>query len=267
MAATIGGLGWRIAVPRAVNKTALLLILGMLSILGSKNIQGANASNAPLTAYPVPFKGSEVHSTDITPFYKWTGMLARMDARTQPLRPWLDNRKMLESLPAADMVQKVDDFINSYDYVADIINWGVSDYWETPAEFFAHGGDCEDFAIAKYAWLRSLGVAEERLRIAIVYDRIKDMPHAVLILYINNKAMILDNQVRDIRDSSTTSRYRMVYSINRLGWWFPAKSEDDKLSMVEDMKRQSSNAIQFSPDCLAGASRPKCINAIEPAAR
>ena len=257
---------------RAVKHSALFFILIVLSIIAIEQIQAPGAINASLAAYPAPFNGSEIHSRDITPFYKWTSMLARLDANKQPLQPWLDNRKMLESLPATDMIQKVDDIINSYDYVADITNWGVSDYWETPVEFFAHGGDCEDFAIAKYAWLRSLGVAEERLRIAIVYDRIKDMPHAVLILDINDKAMILDNQIKDIRDSNATTRYRMVYSINRLGWWFPKKSEGNKVSMLGEVKRQEEiandgAAVEFSKDCLAGSKLPECINAIEPAVR
>src|SRR5450756_1139456 len=94
---------------------------------------------------------------------------------------------------------------------------GVTDYWETPDEFFEHGGDCEDFALAKYAWLHSLGVPERRLRIAIVHDTIKDATHAVLIIYINRVALVLDDQVDEIREARAVTRYRMLYSINRLG--------------------------------------------------
>jgi predicted transglutaminase-like cysteine proteinase len=138
---------------RGLKKEIFFFSLVIVSIFRIENIQAhaADTISAPLIAYLVPFNGSEIHSTDITPFYKWTGVLARMDARTKPLQPWLDNREMLESLPPRDMAQKVDDIINSYDYVADVTNWGVRNYWETPAEFFAHGGSCKDFAIAKYA--------------------------------------------------------------------------------------------------------------------
>lgn len=263
MAGAIGELGRRIAVPRIRKKAALFLVTGIIAIFGIETVRpyAADSLDTPVISYLTSFNVPEIFSRDISPFYKWTGVLRRMDARTKPLQPWLDNSKMLESLSPADMVQKVDDIINSYDYVADITNWGVSDYWETPAEFFAHGGDCEDFAIAKYAWLRSLGVVEDRLRIAIVYDRIRNQPHAVLILFINNKTVILDNQVREIRESNANSRYRIIYSINRLGWWYPVGSKDVKVSEGGD------DAPQFSKACVAGALLPECINAIEPAGR
>ena len=225
----------------------MTLLLVTLSLLGLKNIpaHASDAIDAP------PFNSPETHFTDITPFYKWTGVLRRMDARPQPPRQWLDNQKLMASLSPAQMIQKVDDIINSYDYVAEKVNWGGV-HWETPAEFFAHGGDCKDFAIAKYAWLRYLGIAEERLRFTVVYDRIQNMPHAVLIVYIHGRAMVLDNQVSDIRDSGNEPRYRLIYSINRLGWWQPGA----KVSMM-----------QFPKECLAGSLLPPCINAIEPAFR
>lgn len=150
-----------------------------------------------------------------------------------------------------------------------LVNWNKSDYWETPEELFARGGDCEDFAIAKYAWLRFIGVAEERLRIAIVYDRIRNIPHAVLVIYINSEALVLDNQVREIRESTATNRYRMIYSINRLGWWLPVRSEEVRVSLVHDMNDLESAAgeeanIRFSKDCISGLTLPQCINAVEP---
>jgi hypothetical protein len=136
------------------------------------------------------------------------------------------------------------------------------------AEFFAKGGDCEDFAIAKYAWLRSLGVAEEELRIAIVYDRIRKMTHAVVILHIKGKAMILDSQIKDIRDSGTSNRYRMLYSINRLGWWLPKLPSNVKLSALQDMAdvepSSGGDIFDFSQACLAGMISPECLNTIQP---
>lgn len=258
---------------RAAKKITVFLICGALLIYNIKNIQASapETMNTSLITHPAPFNISGTHSTDITPFYRWTGVLARMDASPQSPRPWLNNKKALEGLPAEDMVQKVNDIINSYDYIADPVNWKTSDYWETPTEFFLHGGDCEDFAIAKYAWLRFLGIAENRLLIAIVHDRIRDRPHAVLILYMNNKAMVLDSQVNEIRDSSTMSRYRPLYSINHLGWWLPITSRNLVIGMINGTHRQGKPAgndvvMQFTQKCLAGASLPECINAIEPAA-
>ena len=44
----------------------------------------------------------------------------------------------------------VNRYMNKHQYITDIVNWGVTDYWETPREFFLKDGDCEDFAIAKF---------------------------------------------------------------------------------------------------------------------
>ncbi len=81
---------------------------------------------------------------------------------------------------------------------------GESDYWADPVEFLTHGGDCEDFAIAKYASLRMLGVPEDHLRIAIVRDLQKQVMHAILIVYTDNgDALILDNQNRRVLSSAS----------------------------------------------------------------
>lgn len=118
-----------------------------------------------------------------------------------------------------DMVRGVNKLVNQTRYIVDQRNWGQSDYWATPVEFLKRGGDCEDFAIAKYAALKSLGFPEERLRIAIVQDTVKNIPHAVLVAYTNEGAYILDNQIKTLVDAERAGRYRPIYSINRQAWW------------------------------------------------
>ena len=99
-------------------------------------------------------------------------------------------------------------------------NWGKSDYWETPVEFMTRGGDCEDFAIAKYISLRELGVSEDRMRLAIVQDTQKNIPHAVLALYTDDGGVvILDQQIKTVFDAGHQGRYRPIFSINRSAWW------------------------------------------------
>jgi predicted transglutaminase-like cysteine proteinase len=47
--------------------------------------------------------------------------------------------------------------------------WGQDDFWATPLQLLARGaGDCEDYAVAKYAALRAAGVPAERLRLVYV---------------------------------------------------------------------------------------------------
>ena len=160
------------------------------------------------------FGSREIASKDISAFTKWTGVMNRLNGTDLP--------KTLTSMSDASMVDKVhavNKYVNSFRYIEDRNNWRISDYWATPAEFFARGGDCEDFALAKYAALRSLGVSASDMRLAIVQDQVKNIPHAVLIVYTDEGAMLLDNQIKQAVQTSTVSHYKPIYSINTNGWW------------------------------------------------
>jgi len=127
-----------------MKKLAVFSVLGLVLIFDVEIKQTYAAAGSPtaiaLAAHPAPFSGSEIFNQDNTPFYKWTNMISRMDARQKPLQPWLDNRKILEGLSPRDRLQKVGEFINKFGYIEDITNWGASDYWETPAQFFSRAG-------------------------------------------------------------------------------------------------------------------------------
>ena len=71
---------------------------------------------------------------------------------------------------------------------------GVEDYWATPREFFAKGGDCEDYALAKYAALRAAGFAQDDLRFLIVRLPHLQTDHAVLSVRHEGRWLILDNR-------------------------------------------------------------------------
>lgn len=188
-------------------------------------VSAANAVFTPLRAYPSLFGSEERRSGNIDPFTKWSGMFDRFQASMSDSRNrsvvdrWMNELQPMAGLPLDAMAQRVNAMMNARPYIGDNRNWGQSDYWATPVEFLTRGGDCEDYAIAKYASLRALGVPEERLRIAIVHDEVKDMPHAVLIVYTDGAALILDNQSKQVKNSAYVSRYRPIFSINRQAWW------------------------------------------------
>lgn len=196
----------------------------------------ANAAFAPPASHAALFGASEKISTDISPFTKWTGMFRRLDTAAADSRnqriisEWKQNLESMKDLPLEKMAQKVNDLVNRYDYINDSKNWRTGDYWETPVEFFTRGGDCEDFAIAKYASLRALGVPEERLRITILQDMRKNIPHAVLALYTDDDVLILDNQIKTVRSSSSIGHYRPIFSINRNAWWLHTKGGDTMIA-------------------------------------
>ena len=161
------------------------------------------------------FGTREVASSDISAFKKWTGILGRLDKVS------FNNDKLqqFEGMSLSSKVVAVNEYVNKFRYIEDKNNFGKSDYWATPTEFFARGGDCEDFAIAKYALLKESGVPESKMRLAIVQDKIKNIPHAVLIVYTDNGPMLLDNQMKTTKQVASVDRYKPIYSINSTGWW------------------------------------------------
>ncbi|NCC23162.1 MAG: hypothetical protein EOM26_12000 [Alphaproteobacteria bacterium] len=185
----------------------------------------AQNTYAPVNYYPALFGTVERRDTNLGPFKKWSGMFESFNAAMigrdsdRVVDEWRAQLLPLRGLPLKTMSQKVNDLVNQYTYIEDSRNWGKSDYWANPIEFFQKGGDCEDFAIVKYTSLRALGVPEERLRLAIVHDRIKDIPHAVLVVYTDDGPVILDNQVSRVRRADKVTRYKPIFSINRHAWW------------------------------------------------
>lgn len=180
------------------------------------------ARAAATMAHPAIFGYGETSSPDISLFPKWT----RVVTLSAPRRVAPEDCRSLPWLcatPASDarlrQLRLVNSRINDVRYRTDDRNYGTEDYWATPDQFFAHGGDCEDYAIAKYFALRELGFAADDLRIAVVRDQRAREVHAVLIAFIGAEAFVLDNKSPDIRPSRTIGHYQPYYTINENGWW------------------------------------------------
>jgi predicted transglutaminase-like cysteine proteinase len=118
-----------------------------------------------------------------------------------------------------EQLEAVNSWANARPYVEDFQNWHVSDYWETPSQFLAHGGDCEDYAIAKYFSLVRLGFSADDMRIVIVDDTNLNVFHAVLAVRSEGTVWLLDNQLQHIAPMDVAVQYVPVYSLNEHGWW------------------------------------------------
>ena len=141
-------------------------------------------------------------------------------------------RVMIDKIQPMTDQQKtvaVNDFFNTrIRWVQDPEAWGQKDYWATPLETMAKRmGDCEDFAIAKYATLILAGVNINKLRITYVkarmggpYSKIHEA-HMVLAYYPTPSGMpeILDNLITDIRPASQRTDLKPVYGFNSNGLW------------------------------------------------
>lgn len=192
----------------------------------------ASASVGSVAAYPELFGTGEKRSGDLSAFTKWSDMFSRFDrdARSAEgaavLATWRSNLESMRGLSIDEMADRVNNMANKVRYISDNKNWGKSDYWETPVEFFTRGGDCEDFAITKYTSLRALGVPDDRMRIAIVKDMEKNVPHAILIVYGDKGTYVLDNQIKQMRSQNSISHYKPIFSINRTAWWLHTNSRN-----------------------------------------
>jgi predicted transglutaminase-like cysteine proteinase len=193
-------------------------------------------SSAPVDAAGTGLFGThETYSSDLTEFTKWDGVVLRTEhaldapaerctgAKGDPACAaawWRNFVAELKTLPLKARVERVNAVLNRVPYVAAVDNWHDPDHWETPVEFMTRGGQCEDYAIAKFMALEESGVPEDDLRFAVVRDVVRGADHAVTIVYVDGAALVLDNQNSTVLPDSAIDRYRPYYSINRLGWWY-----------------------------------------------
>lgn len=145
-------------------------------------------------------------------------------AKTRLLR-WRDLIAGLRNQAEIDKLNGVNQFINQLPFVSDPAHWNQQDYWATPAEMIASdGGDCEDFAIAKYFTLLAAGVPADKLRITYVFARIAGtagMAHMVLAYYPvpNAEPLVLDNLRQEVLKASARPDLTAVYHFNGTGLW------------------------------------------------
>lgn len=183
----------------------------------------------PATArvYPKVFGTSvELPSKNLRKFPKWTDMIGRWkngsvecNSSTCTTKGWANLIESLKGKDRLSQIKAVHAALNSSRYILDINNWGKEDYWEIPFEFLKKSGDCEDYAISKYMALKALGFPVEDMRIIALQDLNLNLGHAVLIVYQDGDALLLDNQIKSVVKASTIRHYRPVYAINENSWW------------------------------------------------
>lgn len=129
-------------------------------------------------------------------------------------------------------LDRVNHFFNKLQFIGDLVHWGQEDYWATPMEFLASGGgDCEDFAIAKFFTLRELGFPEEQLTLTYVKALRLNQAHMVLTYYATPGAepLVLDSLQEGISPSSQRPDLLPVYSLNGTGLWLAKQRGKGKL--------------------------------------
>ena len=152
---------------------------------------------------------------------------ARVEEYRQQLPKW-------QALGERERLERVNEFFNrTLRFDSDNSLWRQSDYWATPGESLGLGaGDCEDFTIAKYFALKTLGIPVSKLRMTYVRVRIGGpssnitQAHMVLTYYDTPAAepLVLDNLLGEIRPASRRADLVPVFSFNSEGVWTGASS-------------------------------------------
>ena len=152
-----------------------------------------------------------------------------------------------------EKLESVNRFFNRLTFVSDAIHWQKTDYWATPVEFLASsGGDCEDFAVAKYFTLKLLGVPEQKLNLTYVKAWKLNQAHMVVTYYPTPGAepLVLDNLIEEIKPGSERPDLLPVYSFNGSGLWLAQERSRGKLVGRSDRMKLWNELLERMPDSL-----------------
>lgn len=150
----------------------------------------------------------------------------------------LELEQLFQSLQSASDLEKlkqINDFFNQkIQFTSDLELWGKTDYWATPLESIGRqAGDCEDFTIAKYVFLKALKVDNNRMRLTYVRAEImqdgntSSQAHMVLSYYPTpqSEPLILDNLTPEILPASSRKDLFPIFSFNDKGLWVGSSSK------------------------------------------
>ncbi|HET7889773.1 MAG TPA: transglutaminase-like cysteine peptidase [Bradyrhizobium sp.] len=97
---------------------------------------------------------------------------------------------------------------------SDMAQHGQIDVWSPPLATFASGaGDCEDYAIAKFAALRMAGLSPEDLRIVVLRDQVRGEDHAAALARLDGHWLMLDNRRMAMIEDIDVKGHRPLFVI------------------------------------------------------
>jgi len=102
--------------------------------------------------------------------------------------------------------------------MSDMAQHGQIDVWSPPLDTFASGaGDCEDYAIAKFAALRMAGVSPDDVRIVVLRDMLHGEDHAVVLARLDGHWLTLDNRRMAMIEDVDVRNHRPLFVIDDSG--------------------------------------------------
>ncbi len=134
-------------------------------------------------------------------------------------KQWQELVQRVNGAPEKDKLRAVNVFFNRWPYRTDRDVYKLDDYWATPEEFMRRSGDCEDYAITKFFALKKLGVSPENMRVVALVDTIRNLAHAILVVYADGTAYVLDNLTDMVMTHERFTNYAPQYSVNEIYRW------------------------------------------------
>lgn len=124
-------------------------------------------------------------------------------------------------LPAEARLAAVNSWANGHiRYAKDRQLYGKSDYWADARTTLKKGaGDCEDIAIVKMALLAGAGIRREDMYLTVARDLARNADHALLVVKLDGRFWLLDNNTDRLLDGSQANDYRPILSYAANGKW------------------------------------------------
>ena len=173
----------------------------------------------------------------------WRDMRARERSESQTIRACLADagacprhlkgyRVVIERarvLTPRRQLAVVNRFINKRRRVDDRRSSGGA--WAGLGTLLRDGGDCEDFAVAKYLMLRELGFPATDLRVVVAYDRKARDLHALVAASVDGEPLLLELDDTILRRNQH-GQFVFLFSVNEDGLW-----DHGKLDAVPYLRR------------------------------
>jgi predicted transglutaminase-like cysteine proteinase len=209
------------------------LLVGVFCFAASALAQAPSVDPAS-GLQPSYFGTRELRASNLEAFKQWNGALQRFSKESAEKLEgsceekrfnacnYLKLKQFLDGIRSKDRMSQivaVNALINKAKYVSDDSNWNQRELWNSPGEFMARFGDCEDFAIAKFVALEMLGFSQDQKRVVAVKDLNLKVGHAILVVFLDGKIWVLDNQIPQVIEASKIRHYDPVFSINQKYWW------------------------------------------------
>jgi predicted transglutaminase-like cysteine proteinase len=154
------------------------------------------------------------------------------------VKTWYDFIELIRDEPKLRQLMRVNMWFEQFPHKQDNWVYQKDDYWASPVEFLAKGGDCEDYAIIKYMTLRKLGFEAKDMKIAMVYDIYSGTDHSFLTVQHKDAEFVLDNREKLVVSRYMKNRYKPHFAFNENKLWVY-----DSPVMVQKMRADSKGTV------------------------